>query len=125
VALLCRDVTELRRLEAERQQTESLEILGRLALDVAHDFGKFLAIIKAEVELLQEYPPDTPLEDAELQVIADAADSGVALTRELIAFARGESVQFVDSALELACGKHRGDVAANAERPGETASGSE
>lgn len=94
VALLCRDVTELRRLEAERQQTESLEILGRLALDVAHDFGKFLAIIKAEVELLQEYPPDTPLENAELQVIADAADSGVALTRELIAFARGESVQF-------------------------------
>lgn len=92
VALLCRDVSASRRLDAALRRSQQLEAVGRLASGVAHDFGNLLSIVKGECELLQARLADDPAAIQELRAIELVADSGTSVTRELMAFGRGEEV---------------------------------
>jgi signal transduction histidine kinase/CheY-like chemotaxis protein len=75
-------------LEARLQHTQKLELIGRLAGGVAHDFNNLLSTVCGHAEFLQASLPagDPRLED--LDGILDAAKSGTALTRQLLAFSR-------------------------------------
>lgn len=82
------DITERKRLENELIHAQKLEAIGRLAGGVAHDFNNMLAIISAGIELSVESLPDGHPARAYLADSAHAAGSAVALTRQLLAFAR-------------------------------------
>ena len=93
VALLCRDVSETRRLEEALRRAERLEAMGEFAYGLAHDLGNPLVVIQAECELLLgTLPEDSPAAD-EIKVIARAVESGASLTRQLTDFSRGEPLQ--------------------------------
>ncbi len=81
---------ERARLEARLRQTERQAALGQLAAGVAHDFGNLLqtVVIGAEALLRPSLPPDRVRGSAEL--VLRAAERGVALTRRMLDFARGE-----------------------------------
>jgi len=69
------------------RQSQKMETIGRLTGGVAHDFNNVLAIVISYLDLLQAMPPDG--EAAELVTGALAAAlRGVALTEQLLAFAR-------------------------------------
>ncbi|MCF8108785.1 MAG: response regulator [Desulfohalobiaceae bacterium] len=93
------DITEKRRSEAERealqqqlQQAQRLESVGRLAGGLAHDFNNKLCVIQGNVELmLQEIKQEDPRRD-DLQEIQEAAQSSSDLIRQLLAFARKQTV---------------------------------
>ena len=94
-----RDVTERHRadatraqLEAQLQQSQKMESVGRLAGGVAHDFNNMLAVILGNVELaMQQVQPGGPVH-ADLNEIRTAATRSADLTRQLLAFARKQVI---------------------------------
>jgi len=93
------DVTDRRRAEDEREklqaqlsQAQRLESVGRLAGGVAHDFNNMLGVILGRAELaLERVEPGHPLE-VDLQEILHAAGRSAEITRQLLAFARKQTI---------------------------------
>ena len=94
-----RDVAERRRIEQERQnlqaqlaQAQKMDSIGRLAGGVAHDFNNMLGVILGHADLaLDELEPASPLY-GNLQEIRKAAIRSGDLTRQLLAFARKQTI---------------------------------
>ena len=94
-----RDISERRQAEAERvklqdqlMQSQKIESVGRLAGGVAHDFNNMLGVILGHVELaMEELEPALPVY-ADLEEIQKAASRSADLTRQLLAFARKQTV---------------------------------
>ncbi len=103
-----RDVTELLRIESERQQlfervqqAQRAESLRILAGGVAHDFNNLLTVILGNVGLLQEEPTSDSERTHCVERIRTAADHGSALTNQLLAYTASSS----HSARPLALGQ--------------------
>lgn len=79
-------------LEAQFQQAQKMESVGRLAGGVAHDFNNMLTVILGNVALAMErVDPAQPLH-TDLSEIRNAANRSADLTRQLLAFARKQTV---------------------------------
>jgi PAS domain S-box-containing protein len=90
VLIVARDIRERLRLEEQLRLAQRMEAVGRLAGGVAHDFNNLLTTIKGNADLLaMDLPADSPsVEDvAEIQA---ATVRAAALTRQLLAFGRGQ-----------------------------------
>ena len=93
------DITKLKDLEKERIQTEQqlrqaqkMESVGRLAGGVAHDFNNMLGVIIGNAELaIEGIDPSLQLH-SDLKEILDAAGRSADLTRQLLAFARKQTI---------------------------------
>ena len=94
IAGVAADITERRLLEAELQQAQKLESLGRLAGGVAHDFNNLLVVISTNASILRE---DLPEGDTRTMMgeIEDAVARACGLTRQLLAFSRKQVIQAV------------------------------
>lgn len=87
-----RDITERKVLEAQLIQAQKMESVGRLAGGVAHDFNNMLSVILGHVELaIQQMDPTHPLHK-DLIEIQKAAERSASLTRQLLGFARKQTV---------------------------------
>ncbi len=89
---IIRDITEKELLEEKLNQAQKLESVGRLAGGVAHDFNNKLTVIVGYTEmLLKKY--DKESEDyQDLKEIFDAAIQSKEVTRQLLAFARKQTI---------------------------------
>ena len=86
------DVTEKRKLQEQLVQSQKMESIGRLAGGVAHDFNNMLGVIIGHAELaMGQVDPSHPML-AHLREIWAAADRSTNLTRQLLAFARKQTV---------------------------------
>ena len=83
-----RDVTLERSLDERIAQSQRLESVGRLAGGIAHDFNNLLTVILADTESIQGRAGGS--EDAEVREIEAAARRAAELTRQLLAFSRGQ-----------------------------------
>jgi two-component system cell cycle sensor histidine kinase/response regulator CckA len=81
-----RDVTARRQLEAQLHQAQKMDALGRLASGIAHDFNNILHVVRSLSELLSQELTGQHRRDA--LEIAKAADTGAAITRQLLEFSR-------------------------------------
>jgi two-component system, cell cycle sensor histidine kinase and response regulator CckA len=89
------DVSERRVLEDQLAQSRKMEALGRLAGGVAHDFNNLLTIISGYGQLALESLGNTPTQrmTVYLQEILNSARRASALTGQLLAFSRRQTVQ--------------------------------
>jgi two-component system cell cycle sensor histidine kinase/response regulator CckA len=92
VSGLARDVTDHTTLEEQMRQAQKLESLGLLAGGVAHDFNNILAVFSANAGMLAEQVAD-PLSRELVGEIEDAVGRATALTRQLLAFSRKQTVE--------------------------------
>ena len=94
-----RDITGRKKAEEEKnelrsqlQQAQKMESVGRLAGGVAHDFNNMLSVILGYSELaLEQTDPALQLHGA-LRKIMKAARHSADITRQLLAFARKQTV---------------------------------
>jgi two-component system cell cycle sensor histidine kinase/response regulator CckA len=90
---ISQDVTERRALEAQFQQAQKMEAVGRLAGGVAHDFNNLLTVILGFCELLlDDRDPDDPRQ-ADIEEIQKAGTRAAGLTRQLLAFSRKQIIE--------------------------------
>ncbi len=87
------DVTEHHRLEVQLAQAHRLEGLGRLAGGIAHDFNNLLTPILGYADLLLGEMPAGDRRADRLRQIHEAAERAHKLTRQLLAFGRGQVME--------------------------------
>ncbi|MBF0467266.1 MAG: response regulator [Desulfamplus sp.] len=88
-----RAAREKEKLQIQLNQSQKMESVGRLAGGVAHDFNNMLGVILGHTELvLMDIKPEEPLFDR-IQEIRKAAERSSDLTRQLLAFARKQTVE--------------------------------
>ncbi len=87
-----RDITEHLRLSDHLAHAQKMESVGQLAGGVAHDFNNMLGIILGYAEIaLEDAGPGTPLHE-QLTGIRKAARRSADITRQLLAFARRQTI---------------------------------
>jgi PAS domain S-box-containing protein len=96
VQAIGRDVTERRRLEEELRQAQKMEAVGKLAGGIAHDFNNLLTAIIGFAALAElEQPAGTPMREW-LEQIRRSGEQAAALTSQLLAFGRRQTLRPID-----------------------------
>ncbi len=83
---------ELAERAAQLQRVQKLEVVGRLAGGVAHDFNNLITVVMASAQLLQWRSTARPDLRTYIDNIQNAAQRGAALSRRLLAFSRQQAV---------------------------------
>ncbi len=87
-----RDLTEHLRLTDQLLQAQKMEAVGLLAGGVAHDFNNMLSVIIGHAEIASSHADPAQTLHAHLTEILKAAGRATDLTRQLLAFARKQTI---------------------------------
>ena len=92
VLSIATDITERKNLENQLRHSQKMEAVGRLAGGVAHDFNNMLGVILGRTELaMSKTSPEVQIYE-DLQEIFTAARRSADITRQLLAFARKQTI---------------------------------
>ena len=98
-AKITRDISErreaqlnLERIQRQLAESQKLDALGQLTGGVAHDFNNLLMVITGHVHMLKKIAGNDAKSLRAIQAIETATQRGASLTRQLLTFARRQSV---------------------------------
>ncbi len=92
IIVIGQNITEYKKMEDQLRQAHKMESVGRLAGGVAHDFNNMLGVILGHAEMaLEQMDRGKPVHD-HLNEILKAAKRSADLTRQLLAFARRQTI---------------------------------
>jgi two-component system, cell cycle sensor histidine kinase and response regulator CckA len=101
VMVVTRDITERRAIEDRLRQAQKMDAIGRLAGVVAHEFNNLLTAIRGYTGLLKDSRNLPPSERDWVAQCDKGAQVATELTRQLLAFARRQSVAPVEVPLGI------------------------
>jgi signal transduction histidine kinase len=84
---------KVRMLESALSGAQKMEAVGRFAGGVAHDFNNLLTVVLGTCDIIGLRHQPGPRLAEQLHTITAAAERGVALTRQLLAFSRRQVLQ--------------------------------
>ncbi len=88
VKVVCRDITEKKKLEAELARSQRLETAGQIAAQIAHDFNNLLAPLTAYPAMLREDLSHGVKVDGLIDEIETAAQKIAEINQQLLALGR-------------------------------------
>jgi len=89
-----RATRELRKQESKLRQVQKMEAVGQLTGGIAHDFNNMLAVVVGGLELAKRsLRRDTDATSRHIENAMEGADRAAALTRQLLAFSREETLK--------------------------------
>ena len=88
VQIVCRDISDRKRLEEQFHQAQKMEAVGKLAGGIAHDFNNLLTVILGLSEVLLSKPSRDEATHSSLREIQKAGERAAHLTGQLLAFSR-------------------------------------
>jgi PAS domain S-box-containing protein len=98
-AKITRDISErreaqqnLEKIQRQLAESQKLDALGQLTGGVAHDFNNLLMIVTGNIHALKKIAGNDEKAVRAIQAIETAAQRGASLTRQLLTFARRQSV---------------------------------
>jgi PAS domain S-box-containing protein len=86
------DVTYRREIEEQLRRSQRLESIGQLTGGLAHDFNNLLTVVIGNLDLLGEEQELQPKSRELVEQALNASLRGAELTRQLLAFARRQSL---------------------------------
>src|SRR5262249_15915210 len=89
--LLVVDMTQHRRMERELQKVQRLELVGRIAGGVVHDFNNLLTVIISYAELAKQALGEHPARE-DIDHISRAAAQAARLASQLLTFSKQRQV---------------------------------
>ncbi|MHB8987479.1 MAG: hybrid sensor histidine kinase/response regulator [Desulfobulbia bacterium] len=87
-----RDITDHLRLAAQFQHAQKMEAVGLLAGGVAHDYNNMLTVILGYAELAQRKVDPSQSLHGDLEEIIKAGKRSTGITRQLLTFARKQTI---------------------------------
>jgi len=97
IFVICRDITERKRMELEREElrkqvvlAQKMELVGLLASGIAHDFNNVLSALTGYTYLLQKKAADNDAVSKYIDKITEITTMGQSLTRRLTSFVKKE-----------------------------------
>ncbi len=87
------DITEHLQLATQLQHAQKMESVGRLAGGVAHDYNNMLSVILGYTELAMDKVDPSEEVYADLNQVLSAARRSTEITRQLLAFARKQTIE--------------------------------
>src|SRR5690606_13814952 len=98
-AKITRDITERHNAQQSLQQaqhalaqSQKMEAIGKLTLGLAHDFNNLLTVIINSLDLIEQRPGADERTRHLVETAMRASDRGALLTRQLLAFGRGQAL---------------------------------
>jgi signal transduction histidine kinase/CheY-like chemotaxis protein len=91
-AALRNELEERQRLEEQLRHAQKMEAVGRLAGGIAHDFNNLLTVIRMSLLAVGELEVPDDVRDA-IRDASDSTDRAAALTHDLLAFARKQTLE--------------------------------
>lgn len=88
-----RDISGRQALENQLYQAQKMESIGRLAGGVAHDYNNLLQVILGNVEIALAQTDESSEMRECLKEIRQAGEQSVDVTRQLLAFARKQTIR--------------------------------
>ena len=88
--IILSDVTERRQLEVKLRQAQKMEIIGRLAGGVAHDFNNILGALMLSLDSVPKNEESEPFIDESIELVKQAAKS----IKRLVEFSRRQILKF-------------------------------
>jgi len=98
ILVLVSDITEMHAANIRQQQTAKLQLLGRIAGGVAHDFSNILSAISGHAGLIQRFSDDKRALNGSIEVIVNETQRGVRLSRQLLVLSRSSDFDGQSSA---------------------------
>jgi signal transduction histidine kinase/CheY-like chemotaxis protein len=86
------EVNDREQAEAALRQAQRMEAVGQLTGGIAHDFNNLLTVVSGNAALLHDRASDEVAARRALAIIR-AAEQGVRLTRQLLAFSRRQTLR--------------------------------
>ncbi len=86
------DITDLKKMESQLFQAQKMESVGRLAGGVAHDFNNMLGVILGHTEMALQQTDENHDLYSDLKEIQSAATRSAEITKQLLAFARKQTI---------------------------------
>jgi two-component system cell cycle sensor histidine kinase/response regulator CckA len=86
------DITDRKQLEEQLRLSQKMEAVGRLAGGVAHDFNNLLTVIMGNADILMGAMSEDDGRKTDVEEILKASERAASLTRQLLAFGRGQTL---------------------------------